>query len=110
MAMLATCPEPGRLWQLLAGELSADDEAELVRHLDSCPDCPGLLESLAAGNASLIEDVKQASRDVPPVNSAYWPALRQFAPNAGQTVVTGDTTPDNDELSLGFLEPADQPG
>jgi serine/threonine protein kinase len=110
MTVSATCPDPARLTQLLAGELSADDEADLVRHLDGCSACPAKLQELAAEDPALVEAVRYASGVLPSGESAYWPALEMFGRPVDQTAAGPDTTPDNDDVPLAFLAPSDEPG
>ena len=48
---MSACPcpaRPNRLLRLLADELPEPEQAELVAHLDGCPECRRTLESLAA--------------------------------------------------------------
>jgi len=44
-----TCPGAEKWREFLDGDLSADEQTSLNDHLESCDDCPKLLESLAAG-------------------------------------------------------------
>jgi len=43
------CPDTTRWQQHLDGVLPAEEQAELIRHLDSCGACQRVLEDLAAG-------------------------------------------------------------
>ena len=53
------CPDAARWNQHLEGSLPAEEQAELIRHLDSCGSCQRLLESLAAGGESLLIMARQ---------------------------------------------------
>src|SRR5262245_20335269 len=108
MALPMTCPDPAQLQDLLDGRLPSEDEADLVEHLNSCELCPTRLEAMAA-DGSLVESVKHANRELPPVNSAYWPAVKALSRDAGRTSDSAETTPD-DGLRLDFLSPPEQPG
>ncbi|MBY0523837.1 MAG: protein kinase [Gemmataceae bacterium] len=110
MSQPMPCPEPAQLRQLLANELSARDEADLVEHMDGCPACPSRLQEMAAGDPSLVEAVRYASGVRPPGESAYWPALEMFERPVDQTAAGPDTTPDDDDLALDFLTPSKEPG
>jgi uncharacterized protein (TIGR03067 family) len=50
--MLATCPNPTLLKQLLDGTLPEDGQSELTLHLETCDSCQRSLESLVAGKES----------------------------------------------------------
>ena len=49
MPLCTSCPDHGRLRDLLDGSLADGEQADLTRHLDSCASCQQELESLASG-------------------------------------------------------------
>jgi serine/threonine protein kinase len=108
MIQEATCPDPGRLDELLHNRLPERQQAELVGHLDACMSCQLALEELATGGEPLtpVGDAEAS----PPSDSAFWPALREV-----ENQVTGtqhhphQSLPDSRELSLDFLSPSESP-
>lgn len=108
MTMPITCPDAKRLQELLDGELPRSDEAEVIQHLNHCEACPPRLEALAAGDFPLAESVRVLSRELPPADSAYWPAFQQFRQGLGGTA-DFPSDPSGD-FNLDFLAPSDQPG
>src|SRR5689334_17346367 len=69
------CPEPVELERLLHDSASSGAETDIIRHLDSCPDCQQHLEKLAVRESQVVELVEHIDRDRPDSKSAYWPAL-----------------------------------
>ena len=45
---MSTCPRTDRLLRLLGDDLPEIEQTELIAHLDTCPDCRGALDRLAA--------------------------------------------------------------
>src|SRR5271170_906166 len=82
-----SCPDHERLRQLLESDLANDEEAELVRHLDSCSGCQQSLEEIA-GDASFAAVGAASDHDKPVAASAFWPVLEQLERDVGATIVT----------------------
>ncbi|WP_020469020.1 WD40 repeat domain-containing serine/threonine protein kinase [Zavarzinella formosa] len=77
--MTTTCPEDGKLKQMVSGVLPETEELQIVRHLDECPGCQVRIEKIAVGNTSIMEAARSAKLDTPPeVRSAFWPALKKI--------------------------------
>jgi WD40 repeat protein/serine/threonine protein kinase len=108
------CPEPQDLERLLSESAAPSAETEIVRHLDSCPDCQQQLEKLAVRESQVAELVEHIDHDRPDSQSAYWPAMdsvretpsiadvRTEVPSKRSSVRRAD-----DDLS--FLTPSDDP-
>jgi WD40 repeat protein/serine/threonine protein kinase len=126
----SSCPDPGTLVQLLDGELSQQEQADLTRHLDRCPRCQQAVQDLASGGKSWQETAVHL-RDEPPA-SGREPALEQVvaqlagqsgldrthaealasgpaAPVAEPEATRAETTVEGVEI-LGFLGPSTRPG
>src|SRR5437016_4721905 len=48
------CPPADRLKRLVAGDLPAAEQAELIAHLDTCRDCQRQLDTLAGADPALL--------------------------------------------------------
>jgi serine/threonine protein kinase len=113
---------------LIDNNLSDDEQAELISHLDSCECCQHCLEELASGGASWCASVKHADCRHPDPGSAFWPALNAIAKDATnpEQVVAVQATPrspvpaplsdhfdvdgeDDSDPALDFLSPAEVP-
>ena len=55
MKWSGVCPETGSLHQLLDGDLPADEQADLSRHLDTCGPCQRKWQDLAADEQAWAE-------------------------------------------------------
>jgi hypothetical protein len=91
----------------LAGELSSDEEASVVRHLDACPQCQARLEQ-AAGNDSewsatraLLQSSAERSHWTPAVGGDVLSETLPHAPDAGNYRPPA--------VDLAFLAPTDDP-
>ena len=58
-AVASSCPDPERLRLLLAGTLTDGEQAEVISHLDGCPDCQRDLERLASGEHTWGETARR---------------------------------------------------
>src|SRR6188768_2671307 len=75
---IASCPGGAQLRALLHdSSLTENEQRELVKHLDDCPSCQTSLESLATGDWTWQPELAQAP-NVPPSDSAYWPAVGEL--------------------------------
>jgi hypothetical protein len=80
--MMDNAHETERLSEYLDGGLSADERAEVARHLAACAECAGLLDELraVAANAAALPEVPPA-RDL-------WPGIQaRLAPRRGRESV-----------------------
>jgi hypothetical protein len=102
------CPERTELRRLLQETPGGAAERRLSRHLDKCPQCRELLESLAGGGG--------------PGTVTYWPSLRggEQLPEALRQVMDRLKAPpgsearkaeafSSEQMCLGFLDPPAQP-
>ena len=64
------CPEPQDLERLLSDSAASSAETDIVRHLDSCPECQQQLEKLAVCQSQVCELVEHIDRDQPDSKSA----------------------------------------
>jgi serine/threonine protein kinase/uncharacterized protein with WD repeat len=110
MKQQTLCPEPDLLRKLLAGNLPAEEQAEVTRHLDQCTSCPQVLEELATEGARWSQPARRLGVERPPANSAYWLAVKKVENEA--TVLAGvvEAPEVEDEPVLDFLSPTDKPG
>jgi Protein kinase domain len=94
---MSNCPSPDRLLRLLRDDPPEIDQTEVVAHLDSCRECRGALDRLAA-RSGLWHDLALL-RDCPPGPS----------PGCG-TKRLEVVPPDDEDIPVGLLEPPDQSG
>ncbi len=114
------CPERQRFRLLLAGNLNAEEQADLIVHLDTCESCQRFLEDLTGadlGNRPWPTNQKaEAEPSVP-----EGPALRRLiedlkdrgptaAVSASSPTVSAPAVNLSEELDLGFLDPPETPG
>lgn len=108
------CPEPQDLERLLNDSAASSAETDIVRHLDSCPDCQQQLEKLAVCQSQVCELVEHIDRDQPDSQSAYWPAINSVRETpSGAAVPTeipfGSSSPRRPDDDVSFLTPSDDP-
>jgi Protein kinase domain len=94
---MSSCPHPDRLLRLHSGDLPEIEQTELVAHLDSCPDCRGALDRMAA-RSGLWNDLALLRADPPGPPTGEWSKRTESVPT------------DDDEVLVGLLEPPDEPG
>ncbi len=94
---MSSCPSPDRLRHLLRDDPPEIDQTELAAHLDSCRECRGVLDRLAA-RSGLWHDLALL-RDNPPGPSP-----------CGATKNLEVVPPEDENIPVGLLEPPDQPG
>jgi predicted anti-sigma-YlaC factor YlaD len=73
MAVESTCPDVSRWAQLLAGGVSAADQAVLEEHLNRCPRCVEFLDALVEGANAQALPLHRLREPWPPIE----PALEQ---------------------------------
>jgi uncharacterized protein (TIGR03067 family) len=106
--MLATCPNPTQLKQLLDGTLSGDEQPELTRHLETCDSCQKSLESLVAGKESwdgVAGIGEQAGRSDVDMQQMLAEIASGHDPEA-----TAASDPAALEIALDFLAPPEKSG
>jgi Tol biopolymer transport system component len=106
------CPDRLQLHGLLETNLPEREQADLIGHLDSCPDCQHSLEEMAGGS-SWSGVVRPVDAAPPPADSAYWVALKKVENEVlARTQIT--SAPEEVEapgrVSLDFLNPSERPG
>jgi WD40 repeat protein len=108
------CPEPAELRRLISGSLPPEEQSQLTAHLDSCEMCQKAIEHIAAGGSGLLDCACQTNETNPEDTSAYWPALRKLEREVLRPALSAVTLPGADasfpEISLEFLDPAEEPG
>lgn len=105
MVRQTSCPDPGRLRELLGNRIGAERQSELIEHLDSCPGCQHTLEGLAADPAVSVR-LRHLDVTPPPDTSAFWAAIDQLehlTPPAGAPTRHREQAP----VVLDFLEAPD---
>jgi serine/threonine protein kinase/WD40 repeat protein len=98
MPLTPHCFSVEQLRALIAGQVAGPDQARLVTHLDSCPDCQRSLERLASGSdswASIARQLRQAP--APPAAPALEQVVHELATrpassSAGYSGITADLT------------------
>jgi WD40 repeat protein len=116
-AMTTECPPPGELERLIHGRCTDARNASLCEHVGSCPACQQRLDKLCGSCSEFAEHLRDAEKETPPSNSAYWKALESAEEELRQTVLvppsngeaTGDTPVPDGDLKLDFLQPPDKP-
>lgn len=105
MNVQTVCPDPRDLEGLLRGNLTPVEQSALTEHVGQCPGCQQTLDQLAAGpNLPLL---REANRDMPAADSAYWSALAKL--DKERTEVVLGQPRGVPELPLDFLPPSDNP-
>ena len=94
---MSTCPRTDRLLRLLGDDLPESEQTELVAHLDTCPDCRGALDGLAA-RSGLWHDLSLLRDDPLAPPTPDWSKCPEAQPQ------------DDADIPLGLLEPPDEPG
>lgn len=61
MTVAQHCPDREQLQKHVAARLRTDQEAELIAHLDSCPDCQQTIEGLACSDDTLWRMARELS-------------------------------------------------
>jgi serine/threonine-protein kinase len=98
-----------RLRRYLAGELMADEETDVVRHLDQCAHCQQQIESLAASDAEWNDVRRLLTPDASAPVAVSRPAIADPAHGAEDTGVTEISALSSAESRLDFLAPTDDP-
>ncbi len=100
------CPGPVQLGRLLDEALSPDDEAALSAHLQRCPKCQQMIESLAADGSMWAEagDLLAAVPSTPPPEPALVKAVARLEGRSDEPRERDDAA------DLSFLAPARRPG
>jgi len=70
------CPPLSELQLLMHGRCTEARSSALCEHVGACPACQKRLDSLAGGEPEIAEHLREATREAPAQNSAYWRALR----------------------------------
>ncbi len=108
------CPEPAQLRRLINSTLSPEEQSQLTAHLDCCESCQKAIEHMAAGGSGLLDCACRGEEVRPEDTSAYWPALRKLEREVLRPTVLAATVSSSDwtfpEVSLDFLDPAEEPG
>ena len=108
------CPEPAQLRRLINSTLPPEEQSQLTAHLDCCEMCQKAIEHIAAGGSGLLDCACRADDVRPEDTSAYWPALRKLEREVMRPTVLAATAASGDwsfpEVSLDFLDPAEEPG
>lgn len=102
---IVSCPTADELRQLIDESISAERQAELQSHLESCDACQTLLSSLVAGGESWEAAVAHLKDQV---DSLPEPGLEE----AVRRIKADDPTSERraEAKPLDFLQPSDQPG
>ena len=50
--------------RMVDGDLSAREEADLARHIETCPDCAALFQAFSAISGQIGEDLEEAPFDL----------------------------------------------
>ncbi len=91
MSVSHHCPGRERLQQHVEGRLQEEHEADLMAHLDTCPDCQQTMEGLACSDDTL------------------WQLARELASPSASLSSSSDESP-AESVSLSFLEPPQHEG
>jgi serine/threonine protein kinase len=105
MSVHTPCPDHQRLEGLLRDNLPQGEQSALAEHVGDCTACQRELDRLASGPSA--EALRQAERDRPPADSAYWAAVREL--NADVTQPGSGERPRPPEVPLEFLARSDDP-
>ncbi|HEV3258552.1 MAG TPA: serine/threonine-protein kinase [Gemmataceae bacterium] len=106
MARQASCPDRGRLQELLAGNLPECEQPALHAHLESCESCQQALEGLAAGRDSWSETARHLSRPEPAPDTALQRLLADLHDAATRTQWRTDQTAHDGQAPAWLAPPA----
>ncbi|MBY0460301.1 MAG: hypothetical protein K2V38_23540, partial [Gemmataceae bacterium] len=122
-ATTTDCPPQGELERLMHGRCTEARSAALCEHVGACPDCQKRLDALSRAGDDLVGQLREAVKDTPPSDSAYWKRLADaeeelgrtalFPPSSGEVGASnrGDRSDLGDlgrgDLRLDFLQPPD---
>lgn len=104
MDVRGSCPISAQLRDLLAGDPSEGEQAELARHLDSCEHCQRVLDGLLVGEGSWVA----AARDLSETEEETAPLLRAVVDRL--KAPAGASVPAGEDTAIDFLEPSEDPG
>src|SRR5437660_12631992 len=109
MSKQASCPGPASWRALLDNTLPEGEQADLHRHLETCPECQETLEEVAAGRDSWSGVARNLAPESVPHPAALAQAIRRLKaePNPEETQALAPPGRPDD---LGFLGPSTKPG
>jgi len=90
---------------LIRDSLPEGEQSALTEHIGDCAACQVALDGLAAGPTA--DALRQAERDRPPADSAYWSAVQEL--DRDITQLGSDERLRPPEVPLDFLAPSDDP-
>lgn len=107
------CPPLSELQRLMHGRCTEARSSALCEHVGACPECQQRLDALTGPEEDLAEHLREATRETPAQNSAYWRALRDAEDELRRTSFftsngLADTPVPENELKLDFLQPPDK--
>ncbi len=96
---MSNCPSPDRLHRLLRDDPSEIDqtETEVIAHLETCRECRGVLDRLAA-RSGLWDDLALFRDNLPGPSPGEWTKRLEEVP------------PEDDDILVRLFEPPDQSG
>jgi WD40 repeat protein/serine/threonine protein kinase len=109
MMPVAACPNTERLQEHLEGLLSADEQTELLAHLDTCAVCQQTLEGLGAGSEAILETARQIGREPRPLGAAFQEVLRVLK-QKDSVAGSPNSPPGGEALVSDFLSSSEQSG
>jgi serine/threonine protein kinase len=104
-----SCPDLARWKQLLEGSLPEPEQLALHAHLEACPQCQQVLESLTAGGATWAAAAQHLAEAKPGDEPALRGVMVELEAAGGQPASKGRPGPGAEE-TLDFLSPPDTPG
>src|SRR5262245_463243 len=102
---LTTCPTRERLAALVVGDLSGVDLEAVAGHVDACPHCRALLQTVHSAPDPLLDALRRADRAGPcPAETGLAQAVARFqeVPPPGESA---RSTPERGPLSGGPSPP-----
>jgi len=109
MTTVPACPEAARLQGLVSGTLTEEEEADLIRHLDSCASCRRTLDGLAGEGLRLPGPTAERAGPPPAPEPALEQVVAKLVEGAGSGVPPTEVVGAED-LALPFLTAPGQPG
>jgi hypothetical protein len=109
-----TCPTPERWRAHLQGTLPAEEESELAAHLDGCPACQRVLETLTCDADSLLNVARAVGAEPQTQETALKEAMGALRDETAGTQTASAPTarwaPGETPADLAFLDPPARPG
>ncbi|MCH7990477.1 MAG: zf-HC2 domain-containing protein, partial [Planctomycetes bacterium] len=109
MTQKQTCPNPQLFRKLLDGLLTESDQTQLATHLDTCEQCRLKLDELTGELPVPPEVAQHPNQDTEPTETALFDVIKSIREEDPLDDLTRIEEPDENDFSIDFLDPSQQP-